>query len=362
MNAFLSPSISPKPHNGVDNRPTVAIIVPAYNAQDTLPACLNAINAMRWQADEILLFSDGSTDDTDDIARAAGATVIRNDGDPKGPGHGRNEAARAAKSDLLLFVDADVVISENALELLVEDMSRSGAKAAFGSYDDTPQSQRVTSLYANLRHHFVHQHSAREATTFWSGLGLVDRKVFLDAGGFDVEMFAHPSIEDVELGARLVAAGHSIRLVPEALAKHWKDWSLWRVWHTDIVRRALPWSRLLADGKTGGADLNVSGTERLKAIVALLTSLALMAAILLTGAEIIGERETPAGKLWGAAGVGFLIYGWLNRAFFGFLARRLSPLRTLAAMAMHWCYHIYAPLTYATVMLQTKLGLRSAAS
>lgn len=313
---------------------------------------------MDWRPDEVLLFSDGSTDETDEIARAAGVTVIRNDGAPRGPAHGRNEAARAAQSDLLLFVDADVVISPSALELLVEDMTRSGAKAAFGSYDDTPQSQRVTSLYANLRHHFVHQTSVRDATTFWSGLGLVDRGIFLQAGGFDVEMFAHPSIEDVELGARLVAAGHSIRLVPEALAKHWKDWSLWRVWHTDVVRRALPWSRLLADGKTGGADLNVSSAERVKALVALLIALLLGGALVSSAMEIAGEREAPAARLWGAAALAILVYLWLNRKFFAFLARRLSPLRTLAAVAMHWCYHIYAPLTYAAVLLQTKLGLR----
>lgn len=336
-------------------RPTVAVIIPAYNAVATLPGCLDAINAMGWKPDELILFSDGSTDATDDMARAAGATVIRNDGKPKGPGHGRNEAAKAAKSDLLLFVDADVVISHNALEQLVTDMQGHGAKAAFGSYDDAPWSQRVTSLYANLRHHFVHQRGKREAKTFWSGLGLIDRKVFLDAGGFDVVMFKHPSIEDIELGARVVAAGHRIRLVPEALCKHWKDWSLWRVWHTDVVRRALPWARLIVDGKTGEADLNISHIERLKSLLALLV----IAGLLATGlaALVMPPLTQPI-----AIGCGLiaLLYIWLNRAFFGFLAKRLGLVRSLGAMAMHFCYHIYAPLAYVLVVVQTRLGLRRA--
>lgn len=360
MKTLLAPHANLRLHKDMLARPTVAVVIPAYNARATLPVCLAAINAMSWQPDELIVFSDGSTDETDDIAREAGATVIRNDGSPKGPAHARNEAARTARSDLLLFVDADVAISQDALELLISDLMESGAKAAFGSYDDTPQSQRVTSLYANLRHHFVHQNGARDATTFWSGLGLVQREAFLETGGFDAEKFAHPSIEDIELGARLTAAGHRIRLVPEALAKHWKDWSLWRVWHTDVVRRAYPWSCLLADGKTGGNDLNVSGTERLKAVVAVLIALGLVASLFFSAIAFVGPMRTPAAKLWAITGLLGFIYLWLNGPFFAFLARRLSPVRLVIAIGMHWCYHIYAPLTYALVLVKTRLGLRNA--
>jgi glycosyltransferase involved in cell wall biosynthesis len=325
--------------------PTVAIIIPAYNAEATLPACLEGIANMSRPADEVIMFSDGATDRTDEIARVAGVTIIRNDGPPRGPGYGRNAAAATAKSQYLLFVDADVVISRNALALLLDDMLKHGASAAFGSYDDAPRSQRVTSLYANLRHHFVHQNSARDATTFWSGLGLIDRQLFMDLGGYDVALYAHPSIEDVELGTRAIAAGHRIRLVPEALSKHCKDWSLWRVWHTDVVRRAYPWSCLLADGATNGADLNVQSAERAKAAIALLVALFL----------VLGLFK-PA-LLIGAAAMA-LFYIYMNRKFFSFLARTLAPWMVPGAMAMHWCYHIYSSATFVFVMLQTRLGLR----
>ncbi len=358
MNVIRSLNNSPKSPDSGPADPSVAIIIPAYNARLTLPACLAAIGAMKRKPDEVILFSDGSTDETDDMARAAGALVIRNDGAPKGPAFGRNEAAKAARSDLLLFVDADVVISPDALDTLIADMQMNGAKAAFGSYDDTPESQRVTSLYANLRHHYVHQHSARAATTFWSGLGLVEREVFLSLGGFDAVLFAHPSIEDVELGARMIAAGHRIRLVPEALAKHCKDWSLWRVWHTDVVRRAYPWSCLIADGKTAGADLNVTIVERVKSLIALMMVASLIFAL---GAALVTPSALPMGALWSAIGIAMLGYIWLNRKFFGFLGRTLGYPRALIAMAMHWCYHIYAPVTYVTVALMTRLGLRKPA-
>lgn len=322
--------------------PRVTVIVPAYNAQATLPACLEAIGRMSHRAAEVIVFSDGSTDATAAIAEASGARVIYNTGPSLGPGHGRNVASRGATSDLLLFVDADVVIGETCLATLIADMQAHGAKAAFASYDNKPASTRVAGLYANLRHHFTHQHSMREATTFWSGVGLIDRQVFLDLGGYDEVMFAHPSIEDVELGMRLKAHGHRIRLVPEALAKHCKDWTLWRVWHTDIVRRALPWSRLLLQGKSDGADLNLSSAERVKALLSVATF-----------ASLIGGLFVPQ-LLLAALGF-FALYAYLNRRFIGVLATNLTTSQWIRATLLHLCYHTYSLGTYAWAVAEHAL-------
>src|SRR5438067_4332053 len=220
-------------------------------------------------ADELIVFDDGSTDSTRSIAEAAGARIVSNPGPPKGPAHGRNMAAASSSRPYLMFVDADVIIHADAIDLLVEEVRRTGAAAAFGSYDDHPRSRRLPALYANLRHHFVHQSGSREATTFWSGVGLMRTDIFREFGGYDDVLFAHPSIEDVELGMRLVNTRKRIRLVPEAQGTHWKDWTLWRVWHTDVVRRALPWSRLIADGQLAEADLNLARKERALAMLAL---------------------------------------------------------------------------------------------
>lgn len=327
---------------------SVSVIVPAYNAELTLPACLDAIGKLTYPVAEVIVYSDGSTDRTEAIAAAAGAIILRNDGPPLGPAKGRNEGSKIATSDLLLFVDADVVMSPDCLALLVADHGANRAMASFGSYDDAPRSRRITSLYANLRHHFVHQHSSRDASTFWSGVGLMDRRVFTEMGGYDALSYAHPSIEDIELGVRLVAAGHKIRLVPEALATHWKDWSLWRVWHTDVVRRAYPWSMLIASGRTAGADLNVSTRERLKAVAALLALLMLLIGVI-----------KPI-FLFGAV-ASLALYVGLNAAFFGFLFRRLELPGAIAAMLMHWCYHLYSTATYCLVAMRLRLGLAGVA-
>ncbi|HEY1142808.1 MAG TPA: glycosyltransferase [Sphingomicrobium sp.] len=326
-------------------RDAVSVIVPAYNAEATITECLSALRAAMRADDELIVFDDGSTDATPAIATAAGARIVTNPGRPKGPGHGRNAAAASATKPYLLFVDADVIIARDTVDRLMEEVDRTGAVAAFGSYDDHPRSRRLPALYANLRHHFVHQAGNLDATTFWSGIGLIKADVFREFGGYDDVLFTHPSIEDVELGMRLINAGNRIRLVPGAQGTHWKDWTLWRVWHTDVVRRALPWSRLIADGQVAEADLNLAKKERLLAVLALSTPLALLG----------GFFFAP---LWLAAAAAVMLYVIGIFPFVRVLARRMNPAQLLAAIGLHLCYHIYASVTYAAVMLATRLGLR----
>ena len=326
-------------------RDAVSIIVPAYNAEATLPECLRALKAAMHPTDELILFDDGSTDSTRGIAEAAGARIISNAGKPKGPAHGRNKAAANANKPYLMFVDADVIIHQDTIDRLVEEVERTGAVAAIGSYDDHPCSRRLPALYANLRHHFVHQAGNREATTFWSGIGLMRANVFREFGGFDDVLFAHPSIEDVELGMRLINAGKRIRLVPEAQGTHWKDWTLWRVWHTDVVRRALPWSRLIADGQVAEADLNLAKKERVLAVLALSVPASLLGGIFFH-------------YFWIAAPFLIALYVIGILPFVHLLARRMNPIQLIAAIALHLCYHIYASATYALVIFATRLGLR----
>jgi hypothetical protein len=66
----------------VNARPTISIIIPAFNAQATIGSCLDAINAAKRQGDEVIMFDDGATDDTNAIAKAAGVKILCNKGAP----------------------------------------------------------------------------------------------------------------------------------------------------------------------------------------------------------------------------------------------------------------------------------------
>ena len=241
-----------------------SVIVPAHNAADTLADCLRAILTSSAHLDEVIVFNDGSTDDTLRIAQGFPVQVLSNTGLPVGPALGRNRCAAIARSKILVFVDADVIVHRGAIETLVSTIvENSTVAAAFGSYDDRPRSRRIAALYANLRHHYMHQNGQTDALTFWAGLGAIRQSAFQDVGQFDSRI-GSSSIEDIDLGVRLNAAGYQIRLVPTAQGTHCKDWRLLELWRTDIFRRAIPWSRLLVNGATQGMSLNLSRAERLR--------------------------------------------------------------------------------------------------
>jgi glycosyltransferase involved in cell wall biosynthesis len=317
------------------DRGRLAVVIPGYNAAATLPDCLSALHKSERRPDEIILFDDGSTDATAEIARAAGVRVIANGQSRQGPAVGRNAGAAVADADIIAFVDADVAVWPEALGRLEEPIIAGEAVASFGCYDDRPRSRRIPALYANLRHHWVHRHGKAEAFTFWSGLGAVRSDVFADQRGFDPR-FGEPSIEDVELGIRIVEGGGRIRLVNDALGTHCKDWGLVQLWRTDILCRALPWARLMRSGRGRADDLNISRRER-------------AAAILAHGVWISALATLVRPGLWPLAVATAAGYLALNRPFYAFLMRTAGWRAGLAGIALHWCYHLYASLTFAWV-------------
>lgn len=314
---------------------TLAVIIPAFNAAATLPACFAALAQSKRKPDEIILFDDGSDDETASIASAAGAILLTNGRRAQGPAAGRNFAAGAARSDIIAFVDADVAVSPQALGKLEAPLVAGEAVASFGSYDDRPKSRRMSALYANLRHHWVHQNGKREAFTFWSGLGAIKADTFRSLGGFD-PMFDRPSIEDVELGIRIIESGGRIRLVKDALATHHKDWGVWQLWKTDILRRAIPWTVLMKEGRGQADDLNISTRERASAVFAHLLLLAV-------------PLSFWSRSWWPLFPLAIAGYVALNSRFFAFLFRVAGLRAGFAGMILHWCYHLYASATYALV-------------
>lgn len=277
--------------------------MPATNAPPTLDPCLDGLRAAAGPLDEVLV-----------VERPAGA----------GPAAARNAGARLASREVLVFVDADVVVRPDALDRLREALHRDPSLVAlFGSYDDAPAAPGLVSSFRNLLHHHVHQSSAGPATTFWAGLGAVRREAFEAAGGFDAGRYPLPSIEDVDLGARLAARGARIALDAQVQGKHLKRWAIGDMVSTDLLRRGAPWVALRLRSGSGSTALNLGWRHRMSALVCVL------------GAA--GALRRPA-----IPAVAVLALVLLNRSFYALLARRLGPSGAVAGVALHGLHHLTA--------------------
>ncbi|MEO6223606.1 MAG: glycosyltransferase [Vicinamibacterales bacterium] len=247
----------------------ISVIIPVLNDPQMLTRCLTAVAASHYRPYETIVVDDGSTRDIQQATGTFDVTLLRVSAGPRGPGHARNVGAAAAGGDVLLFVDADVLIRPDTLKKVAEAFAaHPDIDAVFGSYDDEPATPDFISQFKNLLHHFVHQQAKSEAETFWSGCGAVRRRVFMDSGGFDDKRYTRPSIEDIELGYRLRASGHRIMLSKSIQVKHLKRWTLRGLVSTDIFDRGVPWTVLILERRRLPNDLNVHMLQRLSAMLA----------------------------------------------------------------------------------------------
>jgi GT2 family glycosyltransferase len=256
----------------------LSVVVPARDAAPLLRETLPALTAALPPGAELIVVDDGSRDGSAEVARGLGAHVVLQQAG-SGPAAARNRGAAAARGELLVFLDADVRVHADTLELLLAPLAEPGIAASFGSYDAAPAARSWVSLYKNLSHHFVHQRSRPQAATFWAACGAIRRTAFESAGGFD-ERYRRPSIEDVELGYRLRASGYRIRLVARAQVTHLKRWSLASWLACDLRDRSIPWARLLRGGRGLPWDLNFTLRDRAASLLVGLMLASLAASLL----------------------------------------------------------------------------------
>lgn len=334
-------------------RLVISVIIPVHNGGGHIASCLEALGKSSYGSFEIIVVDDASADDTVEICRGLGITVIERPVQG-GPAVARNDGVKSASGEILLFIDSDVLATENTLGQVADCFSENrDISAVFGSYDDSPSAPDFLSQYRNLFHHFVHQRSDVKANTFWAGCGAVRRDVFTELGGFDVRRFPLPSIEDIELGYRMRRNGYRIMLDKSIQVKHMKHWQWRSLIRTDIFNRALPWSKMILETKRIPRDMNLRVSDRVSSALSGLLFLCLI--VIAFGLLGIYGAELLAGIALSTLIVlaALLI---LNRDLYGFFIQKRGIKFTLLAIPMHFFYYLYCGASFTLCWIKMRFS------
>lgn len=202
-----------------------SVIVPTFNRRDIVLRSVSRLLQQDFPADayEIILVVDGSRDGTADALRSLAPTnrlrIIEQEN--HGPSAARNAGYRAAKADLLLFLDDDMLCDPDLLAAHVAAHTEGDRVIAFGALflsADTPPSLAAECFRREIG--AFHLERERRSGAEWRVTDCVfsnaslSRSLLDDAGGFDE---AFRMREDLELGTRLFSLGARPQYVASAV-------------------------------------------------------------------------------------------------------------------------------------------------
>ena len=130
--------------------PAFSVIVPVYNAENTLRRCLDSLRRQHWADFEVLMVENGSTDNSNAICQeyAAGDdrfvlhTLTKN----RGPSVARNTGLANAQGQWITFVDSDDYVTPDYLQQLQAAFLDKDADAVFFGYRKVTKEEQEIAL------------------------------------------------------------------------------------------------------------------------------------------------------------------------------------------------------------------------
>jgi rSAM/selenodomain-associated transferase 2 len=196
----------------------ISVIIPAYNEEKVLPDTLKALFEQSGEF-EVILVDGGSIDRTYDIARAAAKIQLLTA--PKGRAAQMNAGAKQASGEWLLFLHADTVLPDGAIQRL-NDMERDSTIQAGGfmhQFSGDDWRLRFISFLDNFR-------CTRSRIIYGDQALFVRRALFERLGGFPNQ----PILEDVAFCERLITVTNPLLLYPPVVtdARKFVKMGIWR--------------------------------------------------------------------------------------------------------------------------------------
>ncbi len=196
-----------------------SVIVPAYNAENHLRSCLEALASQDFpKADfEVLVVDDGSGDSTSEVAKSFGARVLRQSN--QGPARARNFGAQQAKNEIVVFTDTDCVPTPTWLSEMVKPFSDPEVVGVQGAYRTKQKSLVARFTQVEIEYRYRKMLSSQKLDWIGSYSAAYRKEIFLKEQGFSRD-FTQASGEDPELSYKLSKKGLRLVFNPNAVVFH----------------------------------------------------------------------------------------------------------------------------------------------
>lgn len=201
------------------------IIIPACQHDKKIKQCLDALMKSNISDYKTVIVYDG-IDDNIDTSLAAYPVKVLKQRNIRSAAKARNLGASGFEGDILVFLDSDVEVSENAIKRLIMPINEGKAEATVGNYSKDVERMNFAQKYKTL---YISKIYSRRTgyikNHFWTALGAVRMSVFSELGGFN-EQFKGALGEDTEFGQRLTLGNKRILAVPDATGRHLKYFNM----------------------------------------------------------------------------------------------------------------------------------------
>jgi glycosyltransferase involved in cell wall biosynthesis len=206
----------------------ISVVIPIFNAENTLERCLNSIIEQSHKPYEIILVDNNSMDKSYSIAEKfkhsnQKTKIILSKEQKKGPSAARNKGINLARGDIVAFTDSDCIAHTDWLKNIIKEYNKENIAAVAGNikgFKPEGNVQKFLSLFT-LRG-YPERGEFRKFNIISGGFPTANfsakLNVLRELKGFDENMKIYT--EDFDLCARLYGSGYLIIYTPDALIYH----------------------------------------------------------------------------------------------------------------------------------------------
>lgn len=201
-------------------KPLVSILIPAYNAEDTIKASIQSAIDQTWQRKEIVVVNDGSSDRTAEVAERFGSKIKVVSTENRGAAAARNHALSLSQGEYVQWLDADDILGQDKIERQFAELRQDDSKRILLSSPWASFNYRIN------RAHFIPTLLWRDlAPTEWllrkmghnlhmqTATWLTSRELTEAAGPWNTQLM---SDDDGEYFCRVLLASEGTRFAPQA--------------------------------------------------------------------------------------------------------------------------------------------------